>query len=107
MSREFLRSVDGRQMPGLGEVAVYWPNVDCTNIYDTNGFEFTDAPVPESNTFPELVEHNAEGTAIALLIALNACADQIRFGGASFEEKQAVLATADSAIAKARGANHA
>jgi len=41
-----------------------------------------------------------------LFDALNACADQIRFGGATFEEKQAVLAAADAAIAKARGANH-
>ena len=42
-----------------------------------------------------------------LFDALNACADQIRFGGASFEEKKAVLAAADAAIAKAKGANHA
>ena len=107
MSREFLRSVAGRQFPGLGEVAVYWSDLDYTNIFDTKDFSFDDKPVPESNTFPELIEHNAEGTAIALLIALNACADQIRFGGASFEEKQAVLAAADAAIAKAKGANHA
>lgn len=44
MARELLRSVDGRQLPNLGEVAVYWPNVDCTSIYDTTGFEFTGKP---------------------------------------------------------------
>lgn len=106
MSRELLRSVDERQLPGLGEVAVYWPLGDLTNIYDTTGFEFTDQPdrsIACGVEYPELIEHNAEGTAIALLAALKACADQIRFGGASFEEKQAVLAAADAAIAKATG----
>lgn len=68
MARELLRSVDGRQLPNLGEVAVYWPNVDCTNIFDTTGFEFTDEP--DSGTYPELIEHDAEDTAFNLLAAL-------------------------------------
>ena len=68
MARELLRSVDGRQLPNLGEVAVYWPNVDCTSIYDTTGFEFTDKP--DNGTYPELIEHDAEATAFALLSVL-------------------------------------
>ena len=28
-----IRSVEGRVLPNIGEIAVYWPNVDCTNFY--------------------------------------------------------------------------
>ena len=69
MARELLRSVDGRQLPNLGEVAVYWPNVDCANVFDTTGFEFTDKP--DNGTYPELIEHDAEATALELLELLH------------------------------------
>ena len=74
--RELLRSVDGRHLPGLGEVAVYWPAADFTNIFDSAGFEFTDEPNNRGDgefEYPELIEHPAEATAMALLIALNEC----------------------------------
>lgn len=70
-TRKLLRSVDGRVLPNLGEVAIYWPNRDCTYIYDTTGFSFTDEPdeifTGESYAYPELIEHDAEATAKDLL----------------------------------------
>ena len=75
--RELLRSVDGRHLPGLGEVAVYWPAADFTNIFDSAGFEFTDEPNNRGDgefEYPELMEHPAEATALARLTAINECA---------------------------------
>ncbi len=74
--RELLRNVEGRHLPGLGEVAVYWPTADFSNVFDTSGFEFTDEPNNRGDgefEFPELIEHDAEATALALVIALNEC----------------------------------
>jgi hypothetical protein len=74
--RELLRSVDGRHLPGLGEVAVYWPTADFTNIFDSTGFAFTDEPNNRGDgefEYPELIQHDAEATALVLLTALNEC----------------------------------
>lgn len=74
MARELLRSVDGRQLPNLGEVAVYWPHQDYTDIFDTTGFSFDDEPSisgeRDGDEYPELIEHDAEDTAYNLLAAL-------------------------------------
>lgn len=46
---------------------------DLTNIYDTTGFEFTDEPdraIACGVEYPELIEHEVEATAFALLISL-------------------------------------
>ena len=104
MARELLRSVDGRQLPNLGEVAVYWPNVDCSSIYDTTGFEFTDKP--DNGTYPELIEHDAEatanellGTAVALLEIIEIHKNDI----AAENLYRDFLEAARAAIAKATG----
>jgi hypothetical protein len=73
MARELLRSVDGRQLPNLGEVAVYWPHQDYTDVFDTTGFEFNDEASygdRDGDEYPELIEHDAEATAFNLLAAL-------------------------------------
>ena len=74
MARELLRSVDGRQLPNLGEVAVYWPHQDYTDIFDTTGFSFDDEPSisgeRDGDEYPELIEHDAEATALELLESL-------------------------------------
>lgn len=73
MARELLRSVDGRQLPNLGEVAVYWPHQDYTDVFDTTGFEFNDEARygdRDGDEYPELIEHDAEATAFNLLAAL-------------------------------------
>ena len=74
--RELLRNVEGRQLPGLGEVAVYWPTADFTSIFDSSGFEFTDEPINRGDgevEYPELIQHDAEATALVLLAALHEC----------------------------------
>ena len=73
MARELLRSVDGRQLPNLGEVSVYWPHHDYTDVFDTTCFEFNDEARygdRDGDEFPELIEHDAEDTAFNLLAAL-------------------------------------
>lgn len=72
MARELLRSVEGRQLPNLGEVAVYWPHQDYTDVFDTTGFEFNDEARHgdrDGDEYPELIEHDAEATALDLLAA--------------------------------------
>lgn len=67
-TRKLLHSVDGRQLPSLGEVAVYWPAPDYTDIFSTEGFD-ADAYLASLNSeeTPELIEHDAEATAKWLL----------------------------------------
>ena len=33
MISEIIKSVEGRVSPEQGQVSVYWPNIDCTNVY--------------------------------------------------------------------------
>lgn len=78
-THKLLRSVDGRQLPALGEVGVYWPLPDYTDIFSTEGLD-ADAYLASLNSeeTPELIEHDAEATAKALLAALSALLEDTR-----------------------------
>ncbi len=96
--RKFIRSTEGRALPALGEVAVHWPRQDFTNIFSSENFDFTEEP--QDGEYPELIEHDAEATAKALLEALNGIMAEV--AGCQREEK---YERARAAIAKATASN--
>ena len=107
MARELLRSVDGRQLPNLGEVAVYWPHQDYPDIFDTAGFSFDDEPSisgeRDGDEYPELIEHDAEETAYNLLAALKG---MLEFPSGQYSEYDGfdeAWENAQAIVAKAEG----
>ena len=50
-SKLFIESADGNRQPYINQVAVYWEEVDCTDIYSANGFDEEEFSHPATFTY--------------------------------------------------------
>lgn len=68
MANKMIRDYDGKQLPKMGEIAVYWPLSDVTNMYVEDGFEFTHEPSKYGSDleYPELIQFDYRAAAIEL-----------------------------------------
>jgi len=54
MKTQIIASLDGREQPKPGYVGVYWPSVDCTNLYDATGFN-EEVFEPDNGEYPVFI----------------------------------------------------